>query len=689
MVLFSETVKKISTSFIQEAQKSPQLISDMARMEFYMSESYNGRLLVELLQNADDAQSTKIFCYYNNGNFYFANNGRPFDEDDLIAISRSGASTKKRGVTIGYRGIGFKSASAVSNDILIYSSDTCFSFSKKQTAKMLNMSENDVPTIRIPILVNSIDKEIANDVSYLQNSGFSTIFIFKNANVCSLVEDIRDINDGYFIFLNYIQECCIDLKIIPYLKYCIHRSFKHNNQRIVVNDGDKESQWNIIKKDEVSIALYLDGDVIVPCSEDKAFYHCYLPTLEKCIYPCKINADFSTDPSRKHITLDEKTKESLSKIADIIMTLLKKAVDEADTGIYKNIFSMLLKAPSFSKVNIFLKEILSKRIVSQKWLKLTNGELITASEYKIFPSTFSIERIEQIRKIPGKISEQSLPNNVYMNIDDIDTFLEKYSECSFSLDLITADMCNILFVKQLNEESYIQLLTNIIREEKISSLLNCSATSIDSVYVKNIDNVWVKLRDLGKSNKKLQSKLKTELKERLSNSEVLWLQNKVGNSQLIIEGVESSESLPEIRIVNQPYKTNIDPHISKWRDAESKCLQIEEFFGNVAEDVSLKNVGYDIYSITPSGEKRYIEVKSVKKDYSFSLTNNEYTAAHQYGNQYYICLLVESDAELEVRYIKNPLANAIFEKRVKQWEWICLQSQFEESYNFLYEKIRR
>ena len=78
-------------------------------------------------------------------------------------------------------------------------------------------------------------------------------------------------------------------------------------------------------------------------------------------------------------------------------------------------------------------------------------------------------------------------------------------------------------------------------------------------------------------------------------------------------------------------------------------------------------------SVTPDGQKRYIEVKSVKKDFSFSLTNNEYTAAHQYGEEYYVCLLLEDDNNLVVRYIQDPLRNAKFEKRIKQWEWICLE----------------
>lgn len=118
---------------------------------------------------------------------------------------------------------------------------------------------------------------------------------------------------------------------------------------------------------------------------------------------------------------------------------------------------------------------------------------------------------------------------------------------------------------------------------------------------------------------------------------------------------------------------SISPYVSKWRDAESKCIEIEEILGNTATDVSFKNLGYDIESKTPDGEIRYIEVKSVKKDFAFSLTNNEYTAAHQYGENYYICLICENEHKIDVRYIRNPLSTAKFEKRIKQWEWACTE----------------
>lgn len=106
--MFKESINKINKQFIKEASESPQLLEDMAAMEKYMAESYSGRMFVELLQNAEDCGSKKVRLFKHNKHIIFANNGRPFNEDDILAISRSGASKKKRGTTIGYRGIGLR-----------------------------------------------------------------------------------------------------------------------------------------------------------------------------------------------------------------------------------------------------------------------------------------------------------------------------------------------------------------------------------------------------------------------------------------------------------------------------------------------------------------------------------------------------------------------------------------------------
>ena len=118
---------------------------------------------------------------------------------------------------------------------------------------------------------------------------------------------------------------------------------------------------------------------------------------------------------------------------------------------------------------------------------------------------------------------------------------------------------------------------------------------------------------------------------------------------------------------------------SKWRSAEQQCVEIEKSLGNDAKDVSKQNVGYDVESIAKDGEKRYIEVKSIVSQGSpFSITNNEYTAAHQYGDNYYLCLITQNDKKLVALYIKNPLNILQLEKRIRQWEWYCENYEGEE-----------
>ncbi len=669
---FYDVVKEVSDKFLEEARQSPQLIADMAKMEYYMAESYSGRLFIELLQNADDAKSTRIISFYNNNNLYFANNGKPFDENDLIAISRSGASEKKRGTTIGYRGIGFKSASAISNDIIIYSANTYFTFSKEKCSNILKMKLDEVPTIRIPILMENVDESVQDDIQLLKDNGYSTIFVFKNVDIALYLDELNEVNEGYFIFLNNICECIFDIEQTS-TKYEMTRYNDFGNSYVKISEQDKETEWMLAKNKNATVAFLLDEGVIVPCEEEQAVYHCYLPTLERSIISCKINADFSTDPSRKHITMDDKTKESLSHIGYIFGSVLESAFKDAESGKYKNILNMYMKKTTISKINIYLNDIIDKYMNDKKWIQLGNGEFISPKEYKTFPSSFDIEKPESVRAIPGEISENSLAQTVYENIDNVEAFFEQYSTEKMDLASISKDLSNEEYVEKLNPEIHTQLLTSAIRESKIEQALNPEyQADLKSYIVKTDENKYKSFDDIIDENECLDKTLKQELGERLGTSEINWLQKQVGADSIIKESAQDSISAVE-KNFEEDDTDNLTIHIAKWRDAENKCVQIEEYLGNKATDVSIKNYGYDVESTTPEGKKRYIEVKSVKGDFSFSLTNNEYTAAHQYGDEYFICLLLEKDNDLEVRYIQNPLNNAKFEKRIKQWEWLCLE----------------
>ena len=113
-------------------------------------------------------------------------------------------------------------------------------------------------------------------------------------------------------------------------------------------------------------------------------------------------------------------------------------------------------------------------------------------------------------------------------------------------------------------------------------------------------------------------------------------------------------------------------NLNKWRSAEEQCINIEKYLGNKATDVSKQNLGYDVESIDKNNNKRYIEVKSISSDTaSFTMTNNEYSAANIYKDNYYLCLLIQTNKKIKAIYINNPIKNLELEKRVKVWEWYC------------------
>lgn len=649
-----EAVRAISDSFIQEAKKSPTLLSDMASMEKYMAESYSGRVFAELLQNADDCQSSKVGIYQFENNLFFANNGRPFNREDITAICRSGASSKKRGQGIGYRGVGFKSSTHISNEILIWSDGVCFSFSKSYCAYILKSSEKDVPTVRIPFYVDLLDDNIRLPISRLKEKGYNTIFVFVNAQLGEFISELELAKSDYFIFLNNILECNIETEHVQ--KIFSAERVMLNPSEVLYIDNNAQENWHIYKNGTCSVAIKQNGEDYVPSAVTESTYHCYLPTLDKTPFAVKINADFSTDPSRKHITVDEITETAIKKTAQLLSELITGAINQKQL-LKPQIFSLLSTQSSFSKTSQLLASEL-KELLLQTEIHIQNGESILLSQYKTFPNWLERSEIMFLRSKCPLVQKQSLPEEVYKQYDGVDEFIALYSKNKFELKDFEVLLERDEQVLKTMPDTYCKILARVVREEKSHSAVYHTYSN----QTKDLPACLARVSSAGSS-------ISTTLQESLSGSEAVWLSEKTG-----IKFPEKKVPKFEIPVVKTKVVSK-HPIVSKWRSAEQQVAQIEEFLGNKATDVSKKNIGYDIESTTPSGEKRYIEVKALQKDSStFSITNNEYTSAHQLGDAYYICLIYDSRAI----YIQNPLKNFSFEKRIRQWEWVCEEYSGQE-----------
>lgn len=114
--------------------ESPALILEHYNIEQQNIDAYNGRQLLEMLQNADDAAETarvkKVLVRLKDQELTIANNGAPFDQGGLESILYSSLSPKSmQQRKIGQKGLGFRSILNWAEHVTIRSGGMTIGFS--------------------------------------------------------------------------------------------------------------------------------------------------------------------------------------------------------------------------------------------------------------------------------------------------------------------------------------------------------------------------------------------------------------------------------------------------------------------------------------------------------------------------------------------------------------------------------
>jgi hypothetical protein len=224
-------------------------------------------------------------------------------------------------------------------------------------------------------------------------------------------------------------------------------------------------------------------------------------------------------------------------------------------------------------------------------------------------------------------------------------------------------------VTGINQRLYGKLLGQVIKITKVRNSIRKDIIDLSCCLVPVNEHI-VSIETLASlKNFNVTSDLKDGLSETISNDDAKWFDQHYSVSfSNLIKSKERQSFTAETLFMRH----TITKGITRWRAAEQQCVELEETWGNTAKDVSKQNLGYDVTSLTPQGTTRYIEVKLLGKgSSSFTLTNNEYSAAHQLGVNYFLCLITQDENKFVATYIQDPINILQLEKRVRQWEWIC------------------
>lgn len=99
---------------------------------------YNGRQLLELLQNADDARSQQVLIKLdtNQNTLVISNKGKecnPFSVEGVESIMYANLSSKSNGRYIGNKGLGFRSIINWADEISILTNNIKLNFSQRSS----------------------------------------------------------------------------------------------------------------------------------------------------------------------------------------------------------------------------------------------------------------------------------------------------------------------------------------------------------------------------------------------------------------------------------------------------------------------------------------------------------------------------------------------------------------------------
>lgn len=671
---------KLRESLIAEAKNSPMLLSDLAGLEAYVSESYNSRSFIELLQNADDAKATKFYVKRSGDYLFVANNGRPFNIKDLESLCRSASSNKVRGTSIGYRGIGFKSVVSFAKEVHLVSGDFEITFSKELSKKLIPQAPK-VPLIRIPHEVDdSVKNELANEIKAIQEEGFKTIFIFSGVLANQIDEEYTSFASTTILFLNSIQV----IKILLNKKVTANIAVVDENEKgrfLRVLTTDAISNWFVCSDSNCSIAFSMNNGKVTRLPKNEAIIHAFLPTEDSCGLGIVVNGDFSTDPSRRHLIMDETTVTVISNLAKLYASLLKYALSNKDKHIidalmpYFDLKLIQLMKQSFEKE--FAKKIkeafgkeLSNLKLSPLWLNAEDfAKIMAASNLQyISPECCEVYGLNEFFKYLGNRTEDvgsllSKVNNAELSVlgyaqlvaAGIKESLMNHklpSLCTTDLVVSNGKLCSFKEVNENEEEideSYVQLLLdNGVSENDISLFLKkMGLSNINEVQFSDDDEDDYTFNDEDDEDDEDDMSAPSSVSQ--------WYND------------ASSSSKPAV----------YNEGVQKWRSAEENTLTALNANGFRLKDVSKQNLGFDLEGSDPNGKNIYIEVKSI--DYvgqKFRMTNNEFAAAQYKPDCYYLALVFQSNDSFEISLIRDPINRLNLTRQVVQWVWECSEYEY-------------
>ena len=397
------------------AEDANRIVEDFNK-EDHTVEQYNGRQLLEMLQNADDAASKafkgRALIQLRGNTLTIANTGEPFTKGGMISILYSDLSPKfKQQNKIGAKGLGFRALLSWAEQLEITSHDLHVRFSAgfaKQTlrellkatpglkAQLRNLSNNPAPiaVLRCADLQPPVPK-----ARQKANGYDTTITVQLKPGIAAQVRKQmeRDIDPELMVFTNNLEEVVVDTgeqrqilsrRVEPDGRVAV--SIQDNNSapatertwQVLAKIGRHESGKNF----ELKVAWQQD------LTDQKNFLYSFFRTSVRFPFPVLVHGTFELTPDRNHLE-DDTTGHNRFLVPKLATLLLDAAQLIALQNKPANYTALRLLRPTETLdpqlVEFGFEEALLEGYNKQKLFPALNGKYLLASEAVFYVQPFA------------------------------------------------------------------------------------------------------------------------------------------------------------------------------------------------------------------------------------------------------------------------------------------------------------
>lgn len=374
---FKQDIEKLIESNLKTYRdNADRFIADYNR-ELELTKEYNGRQLLELLQNADDAGSNEVLIIWdkNNSKLSISNQGEPFETGGIKSLMLANLSTKTKISYIGNKGLGFRSILNWSEQVDIYSNDCQISFSEKIAADVfnnqLNLSDEAKQQIRsernlaeqtVPFPVLAIP-EITEASS--ADKWTTTIAIsYRKEFEADIEHQLGELREEILLFLNNIQKITIQ-KGAERTELVSDKVPGEHFEQVSI----KDKQWKVFSRENILPPEYQDKskneqqsyNLKVAFQEDlsdnyrKLFN--FFPTQLSISLPCIIHGTFELNSSRNHLNESRKNEYILNELVQLLRECaIYLTEQQVDWRAYK-LISPISKASDSKLIESFYAEL--------------------------------------------------------------------------------------------------------------------------------------------------------------------------------------------------------------------------------------------------------------------------------------------------------------------------------------------